>query len=107
MPLPEITHLQFLVLTVLGGQQRSGREVRDRLRGEKIHKSAPAFYQLMARLEEAKVVKGWYEREEIDGLIVRQRCYKVTASGVRAWNGARDFYRQPKAAMGHGGLANV
>lgn len=107
MPLPDITHLQFLVLTVLGGQQRSGREVRDGLREEKVRKSAPAFYQLMARLEEAKLVKGWYEREEIDGLIVRQRWYKVTASGVRAWNGATDFYRQWKAAMGQGGLANV
>ena len=108
MPLPDTTHLQFLVLTGLGGRQRSGREVRDHLRKHRVRKSLPAFYQLMARLEEAKLVKGWYEREEIDRQIVRQRWYKVTASGLRAWNSARDFYlQQSKAAMSHGGLANV
>lgn len=92
MQLPRITHLQFLVLGILLDGVRTGREVRAALGENGVRKSGPAFYQLMARLEDAKFVTGTYHQQVIDGQIIKQRRYKVTAPGTRAWRASRDFY---------------
>src|SRR5258706_15347632 len=92
--LPELSHLQFAVLDVAGTSTISGKELRKALLAEHgLKKSGPAFYQLMARLEEAKFVEGWYEQEVIDGQIIKERNYKITASGTRALNQTKAFYR--------------
>lgn len=92
MQLPEITHLQFVVLgTLLDGPQ-TGRDVRARLQEFGVRKSGPAFYQLMARLEDGGLVQGQYEQEVVDGQRIKQRRYKVRAAGRRAWQASRDFY---------------
>ena len=48
--IPKITHLQFLVLGQLRGQEQAGRVLREALAAHGVRRSAPAFYQLMARL---------------------------------------------------------
>ncbi len=90
--IPHLSHLQFLVVGVLRGSGLPGREIRDQLNGFGIRKSGPAFYQLMSRLEDASLVTGRYHQEIIDGQIIRERHYRITAEGARAWEGSRDFY---------------
>src|SRR5205809_3378643 len=91
--LPPLTRLQFAVLDALGASQITGRDLRARLKENGINKSGPAFYQMMARLEEAKYVEGWYTQEIIDGQIIKQRHYRMMSDGVRAVNETRKFYQ--------------
>ncbi len=92
--LPELTGLQFLIMETIGARKMLGAELRERLKERKVHKTGPAFYQLMARLEEAKLVEGWYEQEVIDGQIIKQRCYRVTGLGERTRRATLEFYAQ-------------
>jgi len=92
MPLPDITHLQFLVLDILGGAAKSGREVRAKLAEHGLHKSGPAFYQMMARLEDADFVEGWYEKKTVEGQTIKERRYHIKDTGAEAWTATRDFY---------------
>jgi DNA-binding PadR family transcriptional regulator len=91
MPIPEITSLQFLVLAFLVDGELPGRSLREKLAEQGRRKSAPAFYQFMARLEEAGLVEGRYDQKVIDGQIIKERVYAITGSGVHAWEGFRDF----------------
>jgi len=92
--LPELSHLQFAILDLVGASTLSGKDLRKGLKEAfGISKSGPGFYQAMARLEEAKFVEGWYEQEVIDGQIIKERNYKITGSGLRALNGTKSFYR--------------
>jgi len=98
--LPELSALQFAILDLLGAGAMSGKKLRGGLKQcFDISKSGPAFYQLMARLEEAKFVEGWYEQEVIDGQIIKERNYKITGHGLRAFNGTKSFYRGKAAGM--------
>ncbi len=90
--IPRLSHLQFLVVGLLRGRSLPGREIRDRLKVHGVRKSGPAFYQLMSRLEDAGLVEGSYHKEIIDGQIIRERHYTITADATRAWEGSRDFY---------------
>lgn len=81
--------------------------MRDRLQEYAVRKSAPAFYQLMARMEDAGVVEGWYQQEVVEGQTVRQRHYKITAQGRRACDRSREFYGQAAQDLaGAEGLAH-
>jgi hypothetical protein len=105
MPLPKFTHLQFLVVAELVHGPAAGRAIRERLRAAGVRQSGPAFYQLMAGLEDRGFVSGWYEQQIVDGQIIRERHYKVLAAGMRAANESRDFYRRGwprRAAIAHG-----
>jgi DNA-binding PadR family transcriptional regulator len=90
--LPDLTHLQFLVLGVLRADEQPGRAVRDALSGYGIRRTGPAFYQLMARLEKDGLVSGWYEQVTVGDQAVTERRYRITADGKRRWNEARAFY---------------
>lgn len=90
--LPSITHLQFLVLGLLLRDPQPGRRLRRDLAARGIRRTAPAFYQMMSRLEEAGLVRGWYHQKIVDGQIIKERHYKLTASGAAAWTDTRDFY---------------
>src|SRR5688572_8759241 len=109
MPIPDLTHLQFLVLLIIGGIERPGRYVREKLAEEGQRTSLPAFYQMMARLEEAKYIKTSTRQLDIDGQKVQERWYKVTAAGLRACHDTREFYRVRDLATGgaKGGLAHA
>jgi DNA-binding PadR family transcriptional regulator len=90
--LPELTHLQFLVLGVLRGEEQPGRVVRDALAGYGITRTGPAFYQLMARMEKDRLVDGWYEQVTVGDQVVTERRYRITVDGKKRWNEARAFY---------------
>lgn len=106
--IPRLSHLQFLVIGILGGVQRSGRQVREALARSEIKKSGPAFYQLMARLEDAGLVEGSYHQEVVVGQIIRERHYRVTADGAKAWTQSRDFYLEAiEGSEGMEGLAHA
>jgi DNA-binding PadR family transcriptional regulator len=90
--IPELSHLQFAVLDVLGAGVKRGKDLRTGLSELGIKKSGPSFYQMMARLEEAKCVEGWYSQEIIEGQIIKERQYRITGNGVRALNQTKQFY---------------
>jgi hypothetical protein len=106
MTLPELTHLQFLVVSQLLRGAARGRDLRSYLKDEGVRQSGPAFYQMMAALEDGGFVSGWYEQQIVDGQIIRQRHYKVLASGRNAWEGSRNFYlrvsSQRRTGLAHG-----
>jgi DNA-binding PadR family transcriptional regulator len=91
MPIPDISHLQFLLLVALANGDLPGRDLRELLAKQKHKKSAPAFYQLMARMEDAKLVKGRYDQKIIDGQIIKERVYSITPGGTAAVRSVREF----------------
>jgi DNA-binding PadR family transcriptional regulator len=92
MPIPRISHLQFVVLDALRTGERSGRELRTILAGYGVRTSLPAFYQAMARLEDHGMVSGRYEPKVVAGQTCRERRYQITGPGRSAWKTVRDFY---------------
>ena len=107
MPLPRLTHLQFLVVTELARTSAPGRAVRERLKEAGVRQSGPAFYQLMAALEDAGYVSGWYEQQVVDSQIIRERHYKVLSAGTRAIDESRDFYRGASIQQSRRGPAHA
>ena len=105
MGLPSATHLQFAVLAELISGEAAGHELRAKLAKQRIKKSGPGFYQLMARLEDSGLVEGSYHQEIVEGQIIRERHYSMTAAGGRAWGSSRDFYT--KAIEDFGGLEGL
>ena len=47
---------------------------------------------MMARLEDAGWVEGSYTQQIVDGQIIKERGYRITATGQKAWTATRDFY---------------
>jgi DNA-binding PadR family transcriptional regulator len=90
--LPAITHLQFLVLGLLRDEPQPGRGIRAELGRHGVRRTAPAFYQLMARLEDAGLVEGWYDQKIVGGQLIKERHYRLRPAGARAWAVTRDFY---------------
>ena len=90
--IPEVTHLQFLVLGALAEGERAGREIRDLIAGYGVRRTAAAFYQMMARLERQRWVEGWYDQTTVGDQAVTERRYRLKPAGARAWNDARAFY---------------
>jgi DNA-binding PadR family transcriptional regulator len=71
--LPAVTNLQFLVLGVLRLHEQPGRVIRAALLPYGVRRSAPAFYQLMSRLEAAGLVEGRYEQIIVGDQAVTER----------------------------------
>jgi DNA-binding PadR family transcriptional regulator len=94
LPLPPLTHLQFLILGALLAGEQSGKALRRELAQYGIRRTAAAFYQMMARIEDANWVSGSYTQQIVDGQIIKERSYRVTATGERAWRRTRDFYAE-------------
>ena len=92
--LPALTHLHYLVLGVLRSGEQPGRVLRQVLASYGVKRTAPAFYQLMARLEASKLVAGWYEQIVTHDQAVTERRYRITPEGTKAWNRARAFYAE-------------
>jgi DNA-binding PadR family transcriptional regulator len=90
--LPALTHLQFIVIGALLAEEQSGKDIRRELKRQGVRRTAPAFYQMMGRLEEAGWIDGFYTQEVVDAQIIKERRYRVKPAGVRAWNSTRDFY---------------
>ena len=90
--LPRLTHLQFLVLGLLRNGEQPGRLLRDALASHGVKRTAPAFYQLMARLERDGLVEGWYGQITVGAQAVTERRYRLRPQGRKWWDEARDFY---------------
>ena len=90
--LPKITHLQFLVLGALLSDERPGRAIREVIAAYGIRRSAPAFYQMMARLERDGMVEGWYEQITAGDQVVTERRYRIKPAGSKFWAETRAFY---------------
>jgi len=105
MALPDVTHLQWLVLGTLLDADEAGYRIRQELAKHGVNKSGPGFYQLMARLEADGMVKGRYEYSMIDNQPIKERWYKLTGAGRRAWQSTSEFYAATSAAF-VGGLSN-
>ena len=63
-------------------------------------RTGPAFYQMMARLEDAGLVAGEYDQKIVDGQIIKERRYSLTARGETAWTATRVFYSDAIGAYG-------
>lgn len=98
--IPDITHLQFVVLGILRGGARAGRVVRKGLARHGVRRTGPAFYQMMARLEDARLVTGEYDSRIVGGQIIKERRYALTAAGEAAWSSTRDFYDEAIGVYG-------
>jgi DNA-binding PadR family transcriptional regulator len=98
--IPDVTHLQFLVLGMLRAGARPGRFLRRALARRGITRTGPAFYQMMARLEDAGLVGGEYDQKIVDGQIIKERRYTLTPLGDAAWTSTRAFYRDAVDAYG-------
>lgn len=96
--LPPLTSLQYLVLGTLRDGEQPGRVVRDVLAQHGARRSAAAFYQMMARLERARLVEGWYEQITVGDQAVTERRYRIRPAGVRLWEETRAFYARAGAA---------
>ena len=101
--LAPLTALQFATFEELyPARERSGRELRYALaKNHNVKRSAPAFYQMMSRLEEGGLVKGWYVEKVIDGQRIKERRYRLEGKGVTAWEQTRDFYSRASLGAGH------
>lgn len=106
--IPKLSHLQFLVAGILRGRTLPGRVLRQELAARGVRRGGPAFYQMMARMEDVGLVSGAYHQEIIEGQIIRERHYDLTAEGLKAWNASRDFYLSAiRGFEGLGGLADA
>ena len=98
MPLPDVTHLQFAIIDVMGAKERTGEEIRRSLfREHSIKRTLAAFYMLMKRLEDSGFITGRYRLVEIGSYTAKQRLYKVTGQGAKAFQNARDWYARGAA----------
>ena len=79
--LPELTHLQFLVLGVLRQADQPGRALRDALSGYGFKRTGPAFYQLMARLEKERQAREDALRaiQELEAKLLSEKSAKDAA----------------------------
>src|SRR4051812_44810714 len=105
--LPAISHLQFLALGILLTREEPGRVIRQTVARYGVRHTAAAFYQFMARLERDGYVDGWYEQVSVGDQFVKERRYRVTASGRKAWANARAFYETVVASVASGELSNA
>ena len=98
---PVLTHLQFLVLSVLREGEQPGRFVRQRLADHGVRRTAASFYQLMARLEEDGLVEGAYAPVVVGDQAVTERRYQITRAGTKRWTETRAFYLSFARDGGH------
>lgn len=89
MTQPPLTPLQFAVIDCLRHEgdeiELTGAELRDALkRLRQIEKSGPAFYQLMSRLLDSRLVVSSTRKNET--------VYSVSESGIKAHTETQRFY---------------
>ncbi len=94
LSLPPLTHLQFLILGVVRAGETPGRVVREALMEYGVRRTAPAFYQVMSRLEKARLLEGSYEQVVVGDQAVTERRYRITKLGVTQWEATRQFYAE-------------
>lgn len=83
------TGFQYAVVEELSSRSvLAGRDLREGVATRLgVKRSIPSFYLSMARMEDEGLVRGWYRTQLIDGVLTRQRRYRLT---IKAMNGVRD-----------------
>jgi hypothetical protein len=76
-----VTLRQVVALGRLRDGERSGRDLRADFAGLGDEMTGPQFYRMMAELEDAGLVEGWYEPMVVDGLLIQGRRYRITGAG--------------------------
>ena len=104
MRVPKLSHIQFMILTLLQAKDATGKQIREALRRSGVRRSGPGFYQIMSRMEDTGFVKGEYRQEIVDSQIIRERCYEISVSGRRACRESRDFYLEWIERLEDGGV---
>lgn len=94
--LPQITHLQAFVIQLVASSEHSGRFIRSRLKEIGETKSEAAFYQLMARMEQAGLISGNYAVSVVNGQTIKERRYHATIQGMTELLAAERFYNQAR-----------
>ncbi|MEA1952076.1 MAG: hypothetical protein U9N87_11870 [Planctomycetota bacterium] len=94
---PELTGLQFLVVSLLFDGEKTSNELRAELRRRGYTSSKPAFSRMMKRMiKSAIVIYGCRDKGKGDGSTLEdlktQNIYEVSDLGVLLWRGAREFY---------------
>lgn len=83
-----ISRAQSEVLKVLSSEnlkaEQSGRDLKSHLAQQGHNKSGPAFYQMMARLEDRGLVQSESFEEWLEGYKVKRKKYVITPDGVSA-----------------------
>ncbi len=80
----EITGYHIRVLRILWHDNHSGRFIRSRITEDGVKESLAAFYWIMERMEDADLVSGWYETENVQGNAIITRWYRATIKGLLA-----------------------
>lgn len=82
--IPNITHLQFLVLYILKNNYLSAPELREKLLEYGIYHSGPKFYQMMRRICHGSFVRKW--------MVGNKSHYSITLIGETALKEVKEFY---------------
>ena len=92
--LPQVTHLQFLVLDALlrYPSGTSATMLRGMLRDYGEDREGPKFYQMMRRLEESGLAESWSHPFDLGGSEVARTYYRVTSQGRVSWRLTLEFY---------------
>ena len=53
---------------------------------------------MMGRLEDARLVEGWYDQKVVGGQHLKERRYRLTKRGARAVAETRAFYLERQTA---------
>ena len=91
-----MTHLQYAIIRIIGNQEVSGTDIREKIKQKfgDPQPSLPAFYQLIGRMEDAKLVSGRYLRIDKGDVHKRERLYNATVYGATQRDLTDKFYSQ-------------
>jgi len=91
-PIPKMTGLQFLLLSLLFDGPKAGRELRRALDERQAPMNKSSFSELMRRLERSGLVRGDWVPTVVGGQTHYHRLYCATVSGLATWREVRAFY---------------
>src|SRR4029434_6699513 len=100
--LPPLSHLQFLALGVILSSDEPGRVIRDVVADYGVRRTGAAVYQPIARLERDGLTGEWSRPVIGADQTARERRYRITAAGSRAWRQTRSFYETVAATAAQG-----
>ena len=93
--LPKLTPLQFLVLCHLREQgEVGGIELRAMLARDGASVQGPAFYQSMARMSKAGLIRSKYYDRLIGTQTVAESRHKITVHGFNELVATKEFYQR-------------
>ena len=92
MRLPEITALQFALLSLLFEGEKTGRQLREELKRCNGNRAAATFSRLVGRMQDAAYVHAEVCPRTAAGRTVRECRYRLTDLGLIVWKATRRFY---------------